>query len=450
MLNKIFKLNTNQTTVTTELLAGITTFVTMAYILALMPTLLASAGMDKEAVFFATCLSIGFVSIAMGVVANLPVALGPSLGLAAYFISVVNGGISWQTALGAVFISGGILFILTIIHIRQLLVNAIPNSLKHALTIGIGLFITFVGLRMSHLIEITTNIGPSLDAINASNGVAHLSFFEWHLNLSSFSNHDTLLVIIGLAITSILVVLDIKGAILIGIIISTLIGIPLGLTNVHGIHLGLPSWHNLNIGSLDLRGAFNVSLFSVIFTFAFVGLLDTFGTLISTTHKAGVLDKPGSKRIIGRAMLVDSMGACFGAFLGSPTLTEYLESIVGISAGGRTGLTAVIVGILFFLSLFLSSLFLIIPGAATAPALILLGAFMISSVHHIDFKDFSEGFPAFLTIILMPLTYNIANGISAGIMFYVLLKVATGKWRAVHWLMYVLTALITIKFVYFN
>jgi AGZA family xanthine/uracil permease-like MFS transporter len=452
VLNKIFKLDKNATTVTTELLAGLTTFITMAYILAVMPTILADTGMNKEAVFFTTCLGIGFVSIAMGIFANLPVALGPSLGLGAYFVAIVTqaDGISWQTALGAVFVSGGILFILTAIRVRQILVDAIPSSLKHALTVGIGFFLTFIGLRMSHLVEVVTHVGPSLEAMSVSKGVAHLAFFEWNLNLSSFSNPDTLLVLIGLAITSVFVVLNVRGAVLLSIVISTLIGIPLGLTNIHDIHFGLPSWQNLNIGVLDIKGALNLGMFSVIFTFVFVGLMDTFGTLVSTTHKAGILDKPGSKRIIGRAMLVDSIGSCLGAFLGSPTLTEYLESIVGISAGGRTGLTAVTTGILFLLSLFLSSLFIIIPNAATAPALILLGAFMLSSVHNIDFKDFSEGMPAFLTIILMPLTYSIANGISAGITFYVLLKVVTGKWRIVHWLMYVLTALIVLRFVCFN
>ncbi len=448
MLNKIFKLNRNATTITTELLAGLTTFITMAYILAVMPTVLADTGMGKEAVFFATCLGIGFVSIAMGVFANLPVALGPSLGLGAYFVAVVTqDGIPWQTALGAVFVSGGILFILTVVRVRQILVDAIPNSLKHALTVGIGFFITFIGLKMSHLIEVVTRVGPSLNAINSSRGIAHLAFFEWNLNLSSFSNPDTLLVLIGLAMVSVFVALNIRGAVLLSIVISTIIGIPLGLTNVHGIHFGLPSWQNLNVGALDIKGALNLGMFSVIFTFVFVGLMDTFGTLISTTHKAGVLDKPDSKRIIGRAMLVDSIGSCFGAFLGSPTLTEYLESIVGISAGGRTGLTAVTTGILFLLSLVLSSLFIIIPNAATAPALILLGALMLSSVHNIDFKDFSEGMPAFLTIFLMPLTCSVANGISAGITFYVLLKVATGKWRVVHWLMYALTVLIMFRFI---
>lgn len=452
MLNKFFKINHNTTTVTTELLAGLTTFITMAYILAVMPTILADTGMSKEAVFFATCLGIGFVSIAMGIFANLPVALGPSLGLGAYFVAIVTqaNGIPWQTALGAVFVSGGILFVLTAIRVRQILVDAIPSSLKHALTVGIGFFLTFIGLRMSHLVEVVTHVGPSLDAINASNGAAHLAFFEWGLNLSSFTNPDTLLVLIGLAITSVLVVLNVKGAVLLSIIVCTIIGIPLGLTNINDVHFGLPSWQNLNIGALDIKGALNITMFPIIFTFVFVGLMDTFGTLISTTHKAGVLDKPDSKQIIGKAMLVDSMGSCFGAFLGTPTLTEYLESIVGISAGGRTGLTAVTTGILFLLSLFLSSLFVIIPNAATAPALILLGAFMLSSVHNIDFNDFSECMPAFLTIILMPLTYSIANGISAGITFYVLLKVVTGKWRMVHWLMYALTALIILRFVYFN
>jgi adenine/guanine/hypoxanthine permease len=451
MLNKIFKLDENTTTVSTEVLAGITTFITMAYVLAVMPAMLAGTGMDKGAVFFATCLSAGIISIAMGFFANLPVALAPGMGLGAYFATVAaqNGGIPWQIALGAVFISGAILFILTVTRIRQILVEAIPSSLKYALTIGIGIFITLIGLKMSHLVEVVTHLGPSLKEMHNSNGIMHLSFFEWDLALGNFANSDTLLALVGLAITSALVALRVKGAFLIGIIISALIGIPLGLTNIHSIHFGLPEWSSLNLYAMDIKGVLNVGMISVIFTFTFVALMDTFGTLISTAQKAGVLEKENGKRLISRAMFVDSLGACFGAFLGAPTLTEYLESIVGISAGGKTGLTAVTTGIFFLLSLALSSLFISIPAAATAPALILLGSFMISSVQHIDFQDFSEGLPAFLTIVIMPFTYSIANGISAGIVFYVLLKLVTGKWRKIHWMMYLLTALIALRFVYF-
>ncbi|EKE01854.1 MAG: hypothetical protein ACD_21C00034G0008 [uncultured bacterium] len=451
MLNKIFKLNKHSTTVSTEILAGITTFITMAYVLAVMPSMLAGTGMDKEAVFFATCLSAGLVTIAMGLFVNLPIALAPGMGLGAYFavIAAQNGGIPWPIALGAVFISGIIFLLLTITRIRQILVDAIPNSLKHAMTIGIGLFITLIGLKMSHVVRVVTHLGSSLNDITASHGVANLSFFEWDLALGNFTSPDTLLALIGLIITSSLIALRVRGAILLGIVVSTLIGIPLGLTNIYGIHLGLPSWTDFNIGSMDLKGAFNLGLISIIFTFTFVGLMDTFGTLVSTTNQAGIVTDKNAKSgssLIGKAMFVDAAGACFGAFLGVPALTVYLESMAGISAGGKTGLTAVTTGVLFLLALVLSSLFIIIPNAATAPALILVGVFMISSVQHIDFQDFSEGVPAFLTMVIMPFTYSIANGISAGIIFYVLLKVLTGKWRKVHWMMYVLAALVVFQY----
>lgn len=454
MLDKIFKLKERGTTITTEVLAGITTFITMAYVLAVMPAMLANTGMNKEAIFFATCLSAGLVSIAMGMVVNFPIALAPGMGLGAYFASVAaqHGGVSWATALGAVFISGIFFFALTITRIRQILVDAIPSSLKHALTIGIGLFITIIGLKMSNMIVITTHIGPALNDIIGSHGIAQLSFFEWDLSIGDFAKPDALLALIGLCLTSALVAMEIRGAILIGIIISTLIGIPMGLTSIHGVHFSLPSIDNLNIGAMDIKSAFNIGLSSLIFTFTFVGLMDTFGTLVSTADKAGILGK-GKKedsKLIGKAMLVDSVGACFGAFLGAPALTVYLESMAGISAGGKTGLTAVTTGVFFLVSLFLSSLFILIPNAATAPVLILVGAFMIASVQNIDFKDFTEGLPAFLTIVIMPFTYSIANGISAGIVFYILLKIVTGKWRDIHWMMYVLMLLIAAKFVCFS
>ena len=452
MLNKIFKLNERSTTVATEVLAGMTTFITMAYVLAVMPAMLANTGMDKEAVFFATCLSAGLVSIAMGFIVNFPIALAPGMGLGAYFATVAatQGGIPWQIALGAVFISGVIFLILTLTRIRQILVEAIPDSLKHALTIGIGLFITLIGLKMSHMVMVTTHLGPSLNEITISHGMAQLSFFEWDLTLGNFAKPDTLLALIGLVITSALITLKIRGAILIGIIISTVIGIPLGLTNISEIHFALPSMQNLNIGAMDIKSAFNVGMASLIFTFTFVGLMDTFGTLVSTADKAGILGKNDNSSLIGKAMFVDSVGACFGAFLGVPALTVYLESMAGISAGGRTGLAAITTGIFFLLSLVLSSLFILIPNAATAPVLILVGLFMISSIKNIDFGDFSEGLPAFLTIIIMPFTYSIANGISAGIIFYVLLKNISGKWREVHWMMYVLMLLIVLRFGYFS
>ena len=452
MLNKIFKLEERGTTVSTEILAGITTFITMAYVLAVIPAMLSQTGMSKEALFFATCLSAGIVTIVMGFSVNFPIALAPGMGLGAYFatIATMPDGIPWETALGIAFIAGIVFLILTITRIRQILVEAIPDSLKHALTIGIGFFITMIGLKISNLVVVSTHLGPSLEAITASKGVANLSFFEWDLKLGSFTQPDALLAIIGLATTSALIALRVRGAILLGVIASTIIGIPLGLTNINSISFSLPSLGSLNIGTMDLKGAFDVAFIPLIFTFTFVGLMDTFGALVSTANRAGILREKNSSKLIGRAMFVDSAGACLGAYLGVPCLTVYIESMSGISAGGRTGLTAITTGILFLLSLALGSLFILIPNAATAPVLILVGLFMISSVNEINFQDFTEGIPAFLTIIIMPFTYSITNGISAGIVFYVLLKVVTGKWRNVHWMMYLLMLLITARFVFFS
>ena len=453
MLNTLFQLDKNSTNISTEILAGITTFVTMAYILAVIPAILADSGLGKEAVFFATCLSAGLISIAMGVFVNLPVVLGPGMGVVAYFatLTAAQGVISWQVALGVVFIASIIFFLLTITQVCKILVTAIPDSLKHAVTIGIGLFITFIGLKMSHVVRAVTHMGASLNEVNAGNGVANLAFFEWDLTLGNFANADTLLALIGLIVTSALIVLRTRGAILLGIVFSTLVGIPMGLTDVHTMHIGLPSWHNLNIGAMDIKGALNMSLLAIIFTVTFIVLLDTFGTLVSTTYRAKIFTtKNNGSAVINKGMSVGALGSCFSTFLGVPALAVYLESMAGISVGGKTGLTAVTAGILFLFSLMFSSIFIAIPHAATAPALILVGAFMISSVQHIDFQDFSEGLPAFLTIVLMPFTYSIANGISAGIVFHVLLKVVAGNWRKVHWMMYILTILIIVRFIYFN
>ncbi len=452
MLNRIFKLEKHGTSVSTEILAGVTTFITMAYVLAVLPAILSTTGMDKEAIFFATCLSAGLVSIAMGLIVNFPIALAPGMGLSAYFATIAAqaGGIPWQTALGIAFVAGLVFIVLTVTRVRQVLVDAFPASLKHALVIGIGFFITIIGLKMSHLVTLHAHLGPSLDMITVSRGIADLSFFEWDLTLGSLSKPDTLLAVIGLVITSVLIVLRIRGAILIGIILGTLIGIPMGLTNVNNIHFSLPSIYSLDLGVMDIRAALKLGYISIIFTFTFVGLMDTFATLISAANKTGVINRSDGSRLIGKAMFVDAVGACFGAFLGVPALTAYIESMAGVSAGGRTGLTAVVVGILFLLSLILSSLFILIPNAATAPILILMGVFMISSIKEINFEDFSEAVPAFLTIIIMPLTYSIANGISAGIIFHVLLKVVSGKWRDVHWMMYILMLLVVTKLAFFS
>ena len=453
MLEKLFRLTENKTSVKTEAIAGVTTFMTMAYILFLNPNILSSTGMDKNAVFFATAISAGFVTIAMGLVANFPIALAPGMGLNALFATVALTGVGmpWRVALGAVFISGIIFIILTITKIRQILVIAVPNSLKRAITVGIGLFITIIGLKLSEIMVVTTSlISPTLNSITKSGGSALLKSFEWNIGMGNFHNPGMVLCVIGLALTALLMARHVKGSLLIGIVLTTLIGIPLGLTIIpeHFVFYSLPDFSNLAVGELDIRGALHMGIWTVVFTFTFVELFDTFGTLVGTANRAGLIDKEGNSPLIGKAMLVDAFGVSFGALMGTSTVTAYVESAAGISEGGRTGLTAVTTGVLFLLAILIAPLATMIPGAATAPALIIVGVLMASSVLDIDFSDFTEGFPAFITFVLMPFTYSIANGIAAGIVFYTLLKVGTGKAKQVHWMMYLLFAIVVSRYIF--
>ena len=455
MFEKLFKLNENRTSVKTEVIAGVTTFMTMAYILFLNPNILAATGMDKNAVFFATAISAAFVTIAMGLVVNFPIALAPGMGLNALFATVALAGVGmpWQVALGAVFISGMIFIILTVTKIRQILVVAVPNSLKRAITVGIGLFITIIGFKLSEIMTVTAMaIPPTVEAMGQNGGIATLKFFEWNIGMGSFKNPSMALCIIGLGITAVLMALRVKGSLLIGIVVTTLIGIPMKVTQIgEGFSpFALPDFSNLAVGALDIKGALSMGIWTVVFTFTFVELFDTFGTLVGTAGKAGLIDKDGNSPKIGKAMLVDALGVSFGALMGTSTVTAYVESAAGIGEGGRTGLTAVTTGLLFLLALVLAPLATMIPNAATAPALIIVGVLMASSVLDIDFSDFTEGFPAFMTFVLMPLTYSIANGIAGGIIFYTILKVATGKAKQVHWMMYLLFALVVIRYVFLS
>ncbi len=426
---------------------------TMAYILFLNPNILSGTGMDRNAVFFATALGAGFVTIAMGLIVNFPIALAPGMGLNALFATVALAGVGmpWRVALGAVFISGIIFIILTVTRIRQILVIAVPNSLKRAITVGIGLFITIIGLKLSEIIVVGTSvIPPTLESLSKNGGIASLKYFEWNISMGSFHNPMMILCLIGLAITAVLMARKIKGALLIGIILTTIIGIPLGVTTIpqNFKSFSLPDFSNLAVGELDVKGALNMGIWTVVFTFTFVELFDTFGTLVGTASKAGLIDQEGNSPKIGKAMLVDALGVSFGALMGTSTITAYVESAAGISEGGRTGLTAITTGLLFLLALFLAPLAALIPGSATAPALIIVGVLMVTSVLEIDFSDFTDGFPAFMTMILMPFTYSIANGIAGGIFFYILLKVATGKARRVHWMMYLLFILVVSRYIF--
>ena len=455
MVDKLFKLKENGTTVRTEIIAGITTFMTMAYILFLNPNILGVTGMDKNAVFFATAISAGFVTIAMGLVANFPMALAPGMGLNALFATVALAGVGmpWQSALGAVFISGIIFILLTVTKVRQILVVAVPNSLKRAITVGIGLFITIIGFKLSEIMVVTAKvIPPTLAALGKDAAPTTLKYFEWNIAMGSFHNLSMDLCLIGLGIAAILMALRVKGSLLISIVAATLIGIPMGVTVIpaHFTIFSLPDFHHLAVGALDIKGALNMGIWTVVFTFTFVELFDTFGTLVGTATKAGLIDKDGNSPKIGKAMLVDAIGVSFGALMGTSTVTTYVESAAGIGEGGRTGLTAVTTGVLFLLALVLAPLAGIIPSAATAPALIIVGVLMASSIVEIDFNDFTESFPAFLTFILMPLTYSIANGIAGGIVAYVLLKVVTGKAKKVHWMMYLLFVLVVVRYIFLS
>ncbi|MEK4433740.1 MULTISPECIES: NCS2 family permease [Paenibacillus] len=454
-MDRFFKLKENGTNVRTEIVAGLTTFMTMAYILFVNTLFLGSAGagMSDNAVFFATAVGAGLMTIIMGLFVNIPIALAPGMGLNAYFMTVVlssNGAITWQAALGAVFISGIVFIILTVTRIRQMLLVAVPQTLKMAITVGIGLFITIVGFKLANLVAVTVNVAPDADL---SQPIPGSSF---NLSLGNFvTHHDALLALIGLILIAVLMVMRVKGALLIGIVATTLIGIPMGVTNLSGLSGAswLPNFSDLAVGQLDLKGAISLGLFEIIFIFTFVELFDTFGTMVGTATRMGIMkDKQKGEKTIGKAMLVDAVGVSAGAALGTSTITAFVESASGVEAGGRTGLTSVTTGILFILALFIAPLALVVPSAATAPALIIVGVLMMSQVRSIEWDDFLQAFPAFLTIVLMPFTGGIANGISAGILSYVILAVfsnlVTDRKVKIHWLMWILAIIVLARYIF--
>ncbi|WP_339835326.1 NCS2 family permease [Paenibacillus sp. FSL R7-0272] len=454
-MDRFFKLKENGTNVRTEIVAGLTTFMTMAYILFVNTLFLGQngAGMSDNAVFFATAVGAGLMTIIMGLFVNVPIALAPGMGLNAYFMTVVlssNGAISWQAALGAVFLSGIVFIILTVTRVRQMLLVAVPQSIKMAITVGIGLFITIIGFKLANLVAVTVNVAPDADL---SQPIPGSSF---NLSLGNYiTHHDALLALIGLLLIAVLMVMRVKGALLIGIVATTLIGIPMGVTNLSGLSSAswLPNFSDLAVGQLDLKGAISLGLFEIIFIFTFVELFDTFGTMVGTATRMGIMkDKAKGEKTIGKAMLVDAVGVSAGAALGTSTITAYVESASGVEAGGRTGLTSVTTGLLFILALFIAPLALVVPSAATAPALIIVGVLMMSQVRSIEWDDFLQAFPAFLTIVLMPFTGGIANGISAGIVSYVILAVfsnlVTERKVKVHWLMWVLAVIVICRYVF--
>ncbi len=434
MLNRFFKLQEHGTTVRVEVLAGVTTFLTMAYIVVVNPAILGNAGMPVAAVAAATCLAAGIGSILMGLLSNYPLALAPGMGLNAYFTyTVVKGmGLPWETALGCVFLSGLIFLVLTVAGLRQLIVDAIPRSLFAAVAGGIGLFIAFIGLADAGLVAAHPATKVTLGNLTAPNA---------------------LLCIGGLILIGALQFWRIRAAMLIGIVAMSLVAWAAGMTTfTPGSYsladLGATAFRLDLAAPFHLGGDLGTALLEVTFVFLFVDLFDNVGTLVAVTKRAGLMAPDGSIPRLNKILYADSTAAMVGALAGTSTVTSYIESASGVAAGGRTGLTSVVVGVLFLLCLLFAPLIQAVPTAATAPALILVGALMMGGLTEIEWSDVRTGLPAFLTLIMIPLTYSIANGLAFGITSYVALQILSGKIRKRDWLLYVLAVLFIIRFAY--
>ena len=429
MLEKLFKLKQNKTTVRTELVAGVITFLTMSYILVVNPNILGATGMDRAALFTATALASVVGTLLMAFIPNLPIAQAPGMGLNSFFaFSVVIGlGYSWQMALTAVFIQGIIFVLLTYFNIRELIVKSIPNTIKNAIPVGIGLFITFIGLQNAGLIVKDENT---------------------MLALGAMSNEHVWVALLGLVLTAVLYYKKVHGAFLIGIVVATLFALSLGLVQVpEGSLVALPPSIAPIFMKFEWAHIFTLDMLIVVFTFLFVNLFDTVGTLIGVASKIGITDKEGNFPQLKPALFADALGTTFGAMLGTSTITSYVESASGVAAGGRTGLTSLSTAIMFALALFFAPLFLMVPASATAPALILVGLFMITSVVKINFEDMTEALPAFLTIVMMPFAFSIAQGIVFGMLSFVLLKALSGQFKRISVAMWVIFALFIVKMV---
>jgi AGZA family xanthine/uracil permease-like MFS transporter len=427
LIERYFRLAENQTTVRREMLGGLTTFLTMAYIVVVNPQILSQAGMPAEGVVFATCISAAAATLVMGLYANYPIAMAPGMSLNAYFTYSVCLGmhIPWRTALGVVFLSGVVFLVLTVTRVREQIVNGIPNCLKHSTAAGIGMFIAFVGLRNAKLV------------------VASPATF---VSLGSFSDREVQTACVGLAITLILMARKFNGAILVGILATTLLGIFRGLGNWPTAIFSWPHPSSTWL-QLDLRGALHLGLLEIVFAFLFVDLFDNVGTLVGVCEQGGFV-KDGKIPRVGRALLSDAVGTIFGSLTGTSTVTSYIESAAGVAAGARTGLSNVMVAALFLAAAFCAPLATAIPGYATAPALILVGVLMAESIGQVNWKDFTEALPAFITMLATPLTFSIATGLSLGVISYTLVKVATGQFRQVSVVLWILTALFILRYAY--
>lgn len=454
-LDRTFHLRENHTDVKTEIIAGITTFMTMAYILAVNPSILSAAGMDSGAVFTATALAALVATLLMALLSNYPFVLAPGMGLNAYFAYtvVIQMGYTWQVALAAVFLEGIVFIVLSLTNVREAIFNAIPMNLKHAVSVGIGLFIAFIGLQNAKIVV-------------DSSTLVSLYSFKASIDSGTFFNEGitVVLALVGILITGILVVKNVKGNILWGIIITWILGM---LCQVAGLYrpdaaagfysmfpdfsggFGIPDMSSTFL-KVDFSGVFSLEFLVVLFAFLFVDMFDTLGTLIGVASKADMLDKNGKLPRIRGALLSDAIGTSVGALFGTSTTTTFVESASGVAEGGRTGLTAVVSAILFGLSLFLSPIFLAIPSFATAPALVVVGFLMMTSVTKLNFSDYTEAIPCYICMIAMPFMYSISEGISMGVISYVVINLVTGKAKTkkISVLMYVLAVLFTLKYIF--
>lgn len=453
-LEKLFHLKENHTDAKTEILAGITTFMTMAYILAVNPSILSATGMDSGAIFTATALASMLATLLMVIFANYPFVLAPGMGLNAYFAYtvVLQMGYSWQTALAAVFIEGIIFIILSLTNVREAIFNAIPMNLKHAVSVGIGIFIAFIGMQNAKIVVDSATL-------------VSLYSFKGSVAAGTFSSEGitVLLALLGILITGVLLIKKVKGNILWGILITWVLGIACQLTGLYQVNPELGCYSLLpdfsggisvpslapTLMQLDFKGILTLDFFVVMFAFLFVDLFDTLGTLIGVASKADMLDENGKLPKIRGALLADAVGTSIGAVLGTSTTTTFVESASGVAEGGRTGLTAVTAAILFGLSLFLSPIFLAIPSFATASALVIVGFLMMTSITRIDFEDYTEAIPAYIAIIAMPFMYSISEGIAMGVISYVIVNLIAGNAskKRISPLMYALALLFVVKYI---
>ena len=431
MLNKLFKLSSSKTTVQREILAGLTTFMTMSYIIFVNPDILSNTGMPKEALITATCLAAAFASILMGLYANYPIGLASSMTANSFFAFVIvkTMGLSWQEGLAAVFIVGILFIIITIGKIREYIMDAIPMSLKMGIPAGIGIFLMFIGLQSAGIV------------VSSPNTI---------VTYGNLTSTTTLLSILGLLLMIILYINKVTGAILLSIAVVTIIGIPLGVTELPSDIVSFPPSIAPVFFKMDFSNMFNVDFLMAVFTLLFMAVFDTIGTLMGVSQRAGLVDKDGNMVRAKKAFMADAAGSTAGSIFGVTTVGAYIESVTGVESGGRTGLTAVTIGILFLLAMFFAPIILIVPSAATAPALIFVGILMFSVVEKISFKDWTELTPAVIAIVLTPLTYNIAMGIELSILAYVIIKIGTGKFKDVSITMLVLSVIFILKELFTN